>query len=429
LLRQRLEGTPGGLLTRPELVTLRLVGARVALDGSAAVRASVIVEDGRILDLTFDCLSPSSPSPSVQDRETVEVDLTGYLLLPGIVNPHDHLEFNLFPRLGKGPYQNFEEWVEEIYHPEDAPVRDHLAVPKAVRLWWGGIKNLLCGVTTVCHHNPFERDVFTDDFPVRVVRRYGWAHSLHFGGNILEAFRGTPPGAPFVLHLAEGVDPSRRDEIFELDRLGALDRRTVIVHGVGLDAAGHRLLRQRGAGLIWCPSSNLFLLRQTLNPEGLKRIGRVALGNDSALTAEGDFLDEIRAALRTTGMCSEDLWHLVTAGAADMLRLIHGEGGIRSGSVADLVALPDASLSPAQTLARARFSDVELVLLGGKPRLFSPRMSQRWPDDWRQGLEPLVVEGTERWVKAPVAWLFRETEKALGRNFELARKKVERGAP
>ena len=36
------------------------------------------------------------------------LDLSGFLILPGLINAHDHLEFALF-RLGKGPYRNFVE--------------------------------------------------------------------------------------------------------------------------------------------------------------------------------------------------------------------------------------------------------------------------------------------------------------------------------
>ena len=52
---------------------------------------------------------------------------------------------------------------------------------------WGGLKNLLSGVTTVAHHNAFSGAVFTPDFPVRVVERYGWAHSLAFSPDVAGA--------------------------------------------------------------------------------------------------------------------------------------------------------------------------------------------------------------------------------------------------
>ena len=74
--------------------------------------------------------------------------------------------------------------------PDRSPVKEHLAVPKAVRLAWGGLKNLLSGVTTVAHHNPYEAAVFENGFPVRVVKRFGWAHSLHFSPDVVEPLPG-----------------------------------------------------------------------------------------------------------------------------------------------------------------------------------------------------------------------------------------------
>ena len=51
--------------------------------------------------------------------------------MPGLINAHDHLEFNLFPRLGRGPYPNAGEWARDIYHPDRSPIREQLRVPKA----------------------------------------------------------------------------------------------------------------------------------------------------------------------------------------------------------------------------------------------------------------------------------------------------------
>jgi hypothetical protein len=77
------------------------------------------------------------------------MNLDAYQLLPGLINAHDHLDFNLFPRLGSGPYPNATAWAEDIYHPECSPVSQQLRLPKRIRLLWGGLKNLLSGVTTV----------------------------------------------------------------------------------------------------------------------------------------------------------------------------------------------------------------------------------------------------------------------------------------
>ena len=89
------------------------------------------------------------------------------------------------------------------------------------------------------------------------------------------------------------------DEIFRLHALGALDHRTVLVHAVALDKKGLALARKCGCSLVWCPSSNLFLLGKTLDASVLRSGLPIALGSDSALTADGDLLDELQVGRAT----------------------------------------------------------------------------------------------------------------------------------
>ena len=77
-------------------------------------------------------------------------------------------------------------------------------------------------------------EVFGADFPVRVVRRFAWAHSLEFEPDLAARFRKAPASYPFLVHCAEGTDAAARREVQALDGLGALDQRTAIVHGVGV---------------------------------------------------------------------------------------------------------------------------------------------------------------------------------------------------
>jgi cytosine/adenosine deaminase-related metal-dependent hydrolase len=395
---------------------LFLTGARIALDAKTAVRADLLIEGSRIREVTV-----AGPN---RRHENV-VDLSEYLLLPGLINAHDHLEFNLFPRLGQGPYTGFQGWASDICHPERPPVREHLRVPKPVRLWWGGLKNLLCGVTTVCHHNPYEPSVFTEDFPVRVLRRYAWAHSTRMETGLQAVLRSVPSDAPFLIHLGEGTDEASRQEIFELDRLGGLDARTVIIHGVGLDEEGRALLEARRGGLVWCPSSNLFTLGRTLDRSTLLRHRRVALGSDSALSAGGDLLDEIRFARERVGFAPEEVFQMVTHGAAEVLRLTDGEGSLAPGAVADVIAVPDFGDSPAATLAKISFRDIECVIVGGRARLLSPRLTRRWTPNAAEEFHRLRIEGIERLVDAPVTPLLKQAKEHLSSGLRLAGKRVE----
>jgi len=399
--------------------SLRLCGARVAVDARSAIPADIQIKHGYVRTI---CPNDSVHSVSLPNSESYAVDLRGYLLLPGLINAHDHLEFGLFPRLGRGPYRNAEQWARDIYHPESSPVRELLKVPKWVRLWWGGINNLVEGVTTVCHHNEFHTDVFDHDFPVRVLENYAWSHSLAFGRDLDLAFRSNSSETPYIIHLGEGTDAASTAEVFELDRRGLLDERTVIVHGVAIDEAGHELLTQRGAALIWCPGSNLFTLGATLSPQRIERSPRIALGSDSPMTA-GNLLTEVRLA-RELGCTAEQVFDLVTGRAADVLRLRQGEGRLRAGAIADVIAVPDIGLSPVETLVLATTKQIELVLLAGEPRLLSEDALSRFPFEVQRSLDLVTLAGIRRYVRAPVGRLLQEAKKQLDGPIRLAGKAV-----
>ncbi len=400
-----------------------LAGARVALGANESVPADVSLEDGRIASL-------GGHDKTIADRAARgrrSVDLSGFLLLPGLVNAHDHLEFALFPRLGRGGYSNFVEWADDIHRPGSSPVREHRAVPKNTRLWWGGIRNLLCGVTTVCHHNPYVAEVFDTGFAVRVLRAFSWAHSLPMDHDLAAKRKNAAPDQPFIIHLAEGVDSQSAEEIFQLAREQALDDRTIIVHGLGLDERGMTLLRSLGAALVWCPTSNVFLFGRTHDRRTIEALPRVALGSDSPLTAQGDLLDEIRFAKETAGISVEDLYSQVTTGAAHVLRLRDAQGSLRIGALADFVGVRDTGVSPAKTLAAISFRDVELVIIGGCVQLASTGVMTRLPRLVTTGLRPLEINGEIRWIRAPLDRLFSETQRHLPGDLNLGGKRVRHG--
>jgi cytosine/adenosine deaminase-related metal-dependent hydrolase len=341
-----------------------------------------------------------------------ELDLSGHVVMPGLINAHDHLEFNLFPRLGRGPYRNAGEWARDIYHPERSPIREQLCVPKAVRLWWGGLKNLLSGVTTVCHHNPYEREVFNADFPVRVVHRFAWAHSLEFAPDLAARFRKAPASYPFVVHCAEGADASARREVHELDGLGALDRRTAIVHGVGIKGAGLDLIRRRGSSLVWCPTSNLSMLGRTVSRTVLRSGIPMALATDSALSAPVDLLDELAVARKYVP--ADRLYEMVTSGPARILRLSLLNG--------DWIAVRSKARTAIEALLEGA---IALVVVAGRIRLISPELAVQLPASERRRLQLLHIENRPPvLVDADIRGLRRAAVKHLGSDVRLAGKRI-----
>jgi cytosine/adenosine deaminase-related metal-dependent hydrolase/ubiquinone/menaquinone biosynthesis C-methylase UbiE len=397
-----------------------LRGARIALLAQEAIVADLDIERGHMASI-------QTTQYSSARRRTVRspsADLDGYLLLPSLINAHDHLEFGLYPNLGRGPYANATEWAKDIQESESVAIALQQSVPRDVRLWWGAIRNLLCGVTTVCHHNPLHPELLDESFPIRVITNFGWAHSPALDRQLEEKFRSTPEDVPFVVHACEGLDDVSVNEIFELDRRGLLDGRTVVVHGLALTSDGIELLNRRGAALVWCPSSNRFLFGRTHSREAVASVRHLLLGSDSPLTAGGNLLDEVRIAHHEIGISASELYSILFDRAADVFRLTDGRGTIRADAAADVIAVCDRGLSPAEIVANLRVEDVQMVMVGGRVQLASEDMLKRLPPESVSGLEALQVDDVVRWVRAPLTRLFHEAQRILGSGIILGGKRV-----
>ena len=404
--------------------SIRLTGARCALGPDAVAPATVSIvgetihsmQEGPRADERFGSFSGSS------------LDLSGFLLLPGLINSHDHLEFSLFPNIGNGPYQNVAQWAHDIHSNEALLIAQHRKVPRSTLLWWGAIRNLLCGATTVCHHNPVTPELCDPGFPVRVVSDFGWAHSPSLEPHLASKFAESQADLPFILHAAEGVDEESMQEVFNLDRIHALDQRTVLVHGLACTPEAVSLINRRLAALILCPTSNEFLFRRSPSLAFIHSLNTVLLGSDSPLTAAGDLLDEIRFAHRQIGLDANSLYAMVTGRPAEVLRLRRGEGHLKPGSLADILVVRDTGLTPAETLAQLTIDQIELVILAGRIQLAGPSLFERLPTALKHGLQPFEVDGSQRWVRAPIDKLLAEAEESLGSDLRVGGKRV-RHAP
>jgi len=394
--------------------------ARCALTAFDAVPATLTISGDMIVQLDGGVAERSS--------EIATIDLSGYQLLPGLINAHDHLEFGLFPRLGRGHYANAAQWAEDIHREDAAIIALHRSIPRDVRIAWGAIRNLLAGVTTVCHHNPLTPEMLDPDFPVSVLQDFQWAHSLAVDGGIAATPEASNGDAPFIIHAAEGVDESSAMEFQQLLTQGSLHRNTVLIHGLAIPRESVAKMNDCGAALITCPSSNEFLFGCVPASEFLLSIQRLALGSDSPLTATGDLLDELRFTLDRVGLCEDELYGMVTTAPSLILGLTCSEGSIAPGSIANFIATKDRGLSPAATLAEMSSEEVELVVREGRVFLASDVIFERLHENQRTGLELLVVDGERRWIRAPLARLFREAAPVMdGDTLLLGGKKVTYG--
>lgn len=335
----------------------------------------------------------AQPSPGA-----LTVDLEGYTIFPGLINAHDHLELNHYPRSKfREKYNNAHEWGEDMNaRLNDEPYKSLRAYPLDDRCFIGGLKNLLCGATTVAHHNPPHKCLFRKDFPVRVLKNYGWAHSLHFNTEqeIVQSYRSTPKDWPWFIHLAEGTDEVAAGEYQRLKALGCVGKNTVIVHGVGLSSEDVADAHFTTAGIdhtghgsqipvVWCPTTNLYLLAKT----GHARMGwntGVFLGSDSRLTAEGDLLDEMRFASefysKSSVATGDDiaLWMATETTFKSNWKLKNEMIPLRSEKSADFTVIRTTSY-PVKSLCNSRRADLALVIKGGVPQMGDPEVMAKFP--------------------------------------------------
>jgi cytosine/adenosine deaminase-related metal-dependent hydrolase/ubiquinone/menaquinone biosynthesis C-methylase UbiE len=385
---------------------LQLTNARISMGPITWRDGAVLIDDGHITAIRDNA-----------DATAQVFNLQGYALLPGLINSHEHLEFGLFPKLGRpagaSSYRNSTEWAKEIHHVHSGIIERYRQVPKTTHLWWGAIRNLLCGVTTVCHHNPLHADLTLPNFPVRVLSHFSWSHSVAFDPDLAKKFRRAPREQPFILHAAEGIDEESRCEVSRLDQMRALDERTVLVHGLACTPKEISLINGRGASLVVCPTSNRFLFAKTLSQELLASVERVALGSDSPITAAGDLLDEVHYLYAEAGLNPGMIYSMVTSSAAEMFHLKDGQGRIAESGVADLIAVRDRSDTPARAVSELTFGDVKLVILAGRVQVASPHLYARLPHDLRVGMELIEVAGHYRWIRSPLRVLFESAEGAI----------------
>ena len=340
-----------------------------------------------------------------QKNEQLE-NFSSSFLYPGFINAHDHLEMNLYPRLGTPPYADYVEWANAIYAPTQSPIREIEKVRIQTRLLWGGMKNLIAGATTVAHHNPWHSS-FKKKFPVKVLR-IAWAHSLAFEKSVVNKFP-RHEDVPFVIHAAEGISSLAFSEVPELQKVGLLKRNTVLVHALALDATSVEMIAQAGASVVWCPASNLFMFRRIAFINLLKGRVDIALGSDSTLTGSTDLLAEMHLATSMNLVSPKEIFAMVTTTPAKMFNL--PAPGIQVGNAADLFTVPAQHPDYFENAVRSNPGDISMVLVNGTPMLKNADAEH----DWKQLEHKVRVRGIWKYSAIDVGSLKKELQRKVSR--------------
>ena len=363
------------------------------------------------------------------------------VILPGFVNAHTHLEYEVYTGFGDG--LGFADWIG--LHVQRKARIDLADMEASARL--GAFNCLRSGITTVgdcsfsgasamaCADLGLRATVYLevfgeDETPIRErfepmrerledlpsdVVRIGVSPHAPYTCTI-DLYRACAElDLPVATHLAESaaeteflragtgewqsfaemlVRPPGTTGIRALAEAGLLDANVIAAHCVEVDEEEIGLLAEHDVAVAHCPRSNGILGCGVAPLSALREAGiRVCIATDSpASTPSFDMFDEMRTAIvgararegRPNALTATDAIELATLGGARALGIEHEVGSIVPGKKADLTVL-----SLAETSFIPWEDPVTGAVLGGSPH----------------GVVATLVSGKPRFEKGGKTWL------------------------
>lgn len=334
----------------------------------------------------------------------IKINFENVIAFPGLINSHDHLDFNLFPQIGNHIYNNYSEWGKDIHKKNKEAINAVLKIPQPLRIQWGIYKNLLSGVTTVVNHG---EKLNIDNNIITVIQNNYCLHSIQFEKKWkLKLNRIFSKRQPYVIHIGEGTDMAAQQEIDELIKWNLLKRKIIAVHGVAMNEQQAKHFD----ALVWCPASNYFLLNATAFIEKLKSKTTIIFGTDSTLTSSWNIWKHLRLAKKTNMMSNDELFNSVTSNAAAVWGF-KDSGKTATGYVADIiVAKKRKDQNEFGSFYNINPDDILLILHKGEIRLFDETLREQLIDqNFTLGnFSRVNVNGAFKYVQGDLPKLIKE---------------------
>jgi cytosine/adenosine deaminase-related metal-dependent hydrolase len=356
-------------------------------------QVSIRITNGKIAQIL--------PGDIYDETDRFILNFDSAIVLPGLINSHDHLDFNLFPALGHSTYNNYTEWGAYIHKNYKDQINSILKVPVALREEWGVYKNMLCGVTTVINHGKKVK-IKTD--LISVFEDCHNIHSVQFEKKWRLALNNPfKKKLPVVIHNGEGTDESSFKEIDQLTRWNLLKRPLIAVHGVAMNEA--RVTQFKA--LVWCPESNYFLLGKTAPVNRLKKHIPILFGTDSTLTGNWNIWDHIRLARKTKFLSDQELYDTLTINPAKTWKLDGGE--IAEGKNADLViAKAKNGMQGSDAFYGIDAQDILMVIHKGVISLFDEEVYAQLSDIDPEHYSKVTINGSCKYLKGDLPELMQK---------------------
>jgi 5-methylthioadenosine/S-adenosylhomocysteine deaminase len=372
---------------------------QVSPDPFAAFRGRVwIGDDGVVAAVTR---GTAAGPPGFEGAPTVDVG--GSLVLPGLVDLHNHLAYNTLPLWAEPtraePFLHHNHWTDADSYPGSVtwPAAALVAAAPEELLAYVETRAIVGGTTTIQGSPPKNRP--RDGWLVRNAEDETWgtgnrnlvyASALTMSpASLAERANHMRGGASFIYHCAEGRPGSVVAREYHTARqAGCLQERFVAVHCNAVGGEEFRHWRDRAGALAWSPFSNLWLYGTTTDvPAAMAEGVKVCLGSDWSPSGTRNVLGELKVARVVAdhlgwALSNRDLVQMVTANPGDALRLSWRRqvGRLQPAAIGDLVVVRAApGADPFDTLVAATEADVELVVIAGRARYGRRSLMARAP--------------------------------------------------
>jgi len=399
-------------------------GAVVTVDGARNVyNPGAVAIDGTTIIAV-------GPSADIAARFTAaeQINTVGSVVIPGLINTHGHAPMVIYRGLADD--LRLQEWLEKYIFPAEAKTVSREMVRAGTRL--AALEMIQSGTTTYADMYYFEEEIARttkaagmrgvlgqtiiqfpapdaktpqeglarneafikefaqDDLIVPAVAPHS-PYTLDAKDLLASRALATRYGVPVLIHVAEtetelGTSKkahSGMSPVAYLQAIGFWGPRTVVNHGVWVDAADMQILRSHQVAVSHNPESNMKLASGIAPVPGYLAAGiTVGLGTDGAASNNDlDMFEAMRfAALLhkvNTGdprvMPATAVLEMATIGGARALGLERQVGSLEAGKRADLVVVSMASArqtplyDPVSHLVYAtRGDDVRTVMVNGR---------------------------------------------------------------
>lgn len=318
------------------------------------------------------------------------IDAKGHVCMPGFINTHTHLPMTLFR--GAAEDVPLDTWLKDVIWPMEARLNEG-------HVYWGSmlaLAELVRGGVTCVNDQYFFCDAIVEaasqagmraiigrglsDIALGGVEKLPEAEALFHKYNGMDGGRirvsicphaeytnsvsflrkcaetAQKLGAPIHTHISEtkkeheeciarhGMTP-----LALFDKLGCLEGTFMAAHCVWIEDSDLELMKEKGAGVLHCPGSNLKLGSGIARIEKMRQMGiKAGLGTDGAASNDNLSLWEEMSLCSflqkgvnntPTALPAEYALHMATSGGAEALGLSKWLGTIEKGKKADIILI------------------------------------------------------------------------------------------